>query len=99
MLFVLTAADIAAVGPETWTSWKGDVLADLYARTMEKLSGDLPTLDAERAVAEVRERVAHALAGAVPADWLEAHLDAMPRHYLLATPPERIAEHLRTIRT
>ena len=40
MLFVLTAADFAAVGPGVWNSWKAEVLADLYQRTMQHLAGE-----------------------------------------------------------
>jgi [protein-PII] uridylyltransferase len=97
MLFAFTAADIASVGPDTWTSWKGDVLAELYARTMQRLSGGVPTLDPERHAQDVRRRVAGTLDGTVPADWLGPHLEAMTRHYLLTTPLERIIEHLSNL--
>ena len=99
MFFVFTASDIASVGPETWTSWKADVLADLYGRTIQKLTGDVPTLDAEQDAAAARSRVAGALAGKVPEDWLQRHLEAMTPRYIRTTPVERIAEHLRTIHT
>lgn len=39
MLYVLSVADIRAVGPDVWTDWKGELLADLYNRTMVVLSG------------------------------------------------------------
>lgn len=39
MLYVLCVADIKAVGPDVWTDWKGELLADLYNRTMLILSG------------------------------------------------------------
>lgn len=39
MLYVLSVADIRAVGPDVWTDWKGELLADLYDRTMVVLSG------------------------------------------------------------
>ena len=41
MLFLLTAADFAAVGPGVLNEWKSEVLADLYQRTMRHLAGDL----------------------------------------------------------
>ena len=59
MLFVLTAADFAAVGPGVWNSWKAEVLTDLYQRTMQHLAGDAPATDSaerlERRRAAVRK--------------------------------------------
>ena len=39
-LYCLTVADIAAVGPQVWTVWKGSLLADLYHATAQALLGD-----------------------------------------------------------
>lgn len=38
MLFVLTCADMAAVGPGVLNDWKVNVLADLYSRASDRLS-------------------------------------------------------------
>ncbi len=99
MLFVLTYADIASVGPDTWTSWKSELLCDLYARTMEKLSGQAPVLNADERVRELREQVARRLGGSVPDEWVERHVGAMTPSYLLTTPVDRIVDHLRVIHT
>ena len=40
MLLVLTAADIAAVGPGVWNDWKSEVLSICISRTMRHLAGD-----------------------------------------------------------
>lgn len=40
MLSLLTAADVAAVGPGTWTRWKSDLLADIHFRTLRWLDGE-----------------------------------------------------------
>jgi [protein-PII] uridylyltransferase len=97
MLFVLTAADIASVGPDTWTTWKAEVLCDVFARTMEKLSGEAPTMHADQRMADVRNQVAGALDGLVPEEWLDRHLADMTQSYLLTTPVDLIVEHLRAI--
>jgi len=34
MLFVLTAADLAAVGPDVWDDWKARIVSELFERTM-----------------------------------------------------------------
>lgn len=97
MLFVLTAADIASVGPETWTSWKAEVLGDLYARTMECLGGQAPMFHPHERAAEIRQYVLRALAGKAPEEWLDGQLAAMSPAYLLSMPVERICDHLSAI--
>src|SRR5207247_11453815 len=39
-LLVLTAADIAAVGPGVLTKWKESLLIELYLRTLPEVSGE-----------------------------------------------------------
>ncbi|MHB8897580.1 MAG: [protein-PII] uridylyltransferase [Thermoguttaceae bacterium] len=40
MLYVMTAADLGAVGPGVWDGWKEQVLTDLYRRVNRHLAGD-----------------------------------------------------------
>ncbi|MBM4023083.1 MAG: [protein-PII] uridylyltransferase [Planctomycetes bacterium] len=56
MLALLTAADVAAVGPGTWTTWKADLLGGLYDRTREILAGD-PAADVSTGGAAVIDRL------------------------------------------
>ncbi len=39
LLYILTVADIRAVGPNVWNTWKGQLLADLYHATEAALRG------------------------------------------------------------
>ncbi len=39
LLYILTVADIHAVGPSVWNAWKGQLLADLYHNTEAALRG------------------------------------------------------------
>ncbi|MEL6387034.1 MAG: [protein-PII] uridylyltransferase [Pseudomonadota bacterium] len=39
LLYILTVADICAVGPNIWNAWKGQLLADLYHNTAAALRG------------------------------------------------------------
>ncbi len=39
LLYLLTVADIRAVGPNVWNAWKGQLLADLYHNTEAALRG------------------------------------------------------------
>lgn len=101
MLYVLTAADLMAVGPGVWTEWKDELLTDLYDRAMLILSGK----HYERNEADHLERIKQAVrATIVPlgggaeeftgSEWLDQQFDALAPHYLSATPPARIAADL-----
>ena len=48
LLFILTIADISAVGPGVWNAHKGQLLEQLYKETYTKLSGDV--LDEDRSL-------------------------------------------------
>ncbi|TAJ07890.1 MAG: [protein-PII] uridylyltransferase [Nitrospirae bacterium] len=101
-LLVLTAADIAAVGPGVLTKWKESLLVELYLRALPEVSGDRTSavsgarLDA---IAQdvAREAVAAGLAGMDPA-WIESQLAQFPLRYVLGTIPGRIAVHVATVR-
>jgi len=97
MLLILTAADIAAVGPGVRTPWKEDLLLELYLRGMEELSGTKPIQSEEKRLADIRTTVASDLAGRYPQSWLAHQWEVTAARYLLTTPPEKIATHLQWI--
>jgi [protein-PII] uridylyltransferase len=104
MLFVLTAADVTAVGPGVWTEWKSQLLSELYDRTLILLSGQDAAADPERRLAETKHEV---LQIALKPDFIgrngadqpkiRALLEKLPPHYLNTTAPERIALDLQWI--
>ncbi|MEM7766192.1 MAG: [protein-PII] uridylyltransferase [Pseudomonadota bacterium] len=53
LLYILTVADICAVGPNVWNAWKGQLLADLYHNTAAALRGGRTD---ERSVVQVLEQ-------------------------------------------
>lgn len=71
MLFVLTAADITAVGPGTWTEWKAELLTELYDNALLALGGEHQHFgEAERVrrvVSSVLACLPHAAAEGEPA--------------------------------
>lgn len=94
MLYLLTCADMRAVGPGVMTGWQAQILWDLYARTLARLAGgqrDRPTREA------VAQRVIEAMRGEVPRTTLAAHLAMLSDRYLATTSPQRIAAHLRLL--
>jgi len=94
MLYLLTCADIRAVGPGVWNAWRGALLRELFVRTRTRLAGRYPKPPRRAAVAL---RIVQTLADpsyAVPA---AAHLQAMSDRYVRTTSPQRMAAHLRLI--
>lgn len=104
MLYVLTVADIKAVGPDVWSDWKGELLADLYNRAMQILSGrPYNHLERDRLQmvrAAVRSSIVPLGSKADPeawGKWAEEELDSLPPFYLMTEDPDRIARDLDMI--
>jgi len=95
MLYVLTAADLAAVGPGTLNNWKVDVLTEVYGRALLHLAGDgdRSTLAAQTRRAKVLEL----LKDEPDAEWFAEQVDAWPVVELASRQPEEIAAELRQL--
>lgn len=103
MLYVLTAADITAVGPGVFNDWKAELLGELYSRAMEVLSGRPEKhLEDERiakARGEITEELRTLMEASLDAAWLDKELKAMPVFYLTGETPDRIAHDLVRLQT
>lgn len=95
-LFILTCADIRAVGPGTWTSWKGELLLKLYGEALSILTGEESDPE-ERKVEMVLARLRREAKGKYPEVWLEETLQGLIPRYLLATPFEKILTDLSAL--
>lgn len=95
-LYLLTFADTSAVGPDVWTAWKGALLGDLYRRTRDYL---VYQTDIAPSKEELHSRVCPVIYETLGAKYdptlVERFLDTMSVKYLMATPPEQIAKHIR----
>jgi [protein-PII] uridylyltransferase len=108
MLYVLTAADLAAVGPGVFNQWKAEVLGDLYQRTLRHLAGDSPSAAADERRSAVTDCILGGRGAGSNADssstsdddrhWFGSQVAALPSSFLFSMPPERIAENLRQLR-
>ncbi len=109
MLFVLTAADISAVGPGVWNQWKAELMNTLYDHTMLWLSGKSHLFNEATRLKTVKQQVATLIEDLISEKRVDSsqpateghplfrQLDQFPAHYLLETPPARIAEDFRVI--
>ena len=109
-MFILTVADISAVGPEVMTKWKESLLGELYSRTYESMSQEQSSADpvAGKSVLapEVREALLKEIhsgdeTGSAPetgwADWLDGQIPLFPEWYVSSTPVDQMAKHLLAI--
>ncbi len=96
MLFVLTCADLAAVGPGVLNRWKLSLLNQLYARTRERLGGE-----AEGGGGQLPDRH-EAILSLRPPDFSEElwrqRLRALPASFLYQRQAEEIAALLVRLR-
>ncbi len=95
MLYLLTYADMKAVGPGVLTSWRAAILWEVYSRTLVRLTGGRLEAPSRQAVAS---RVWAELPGEGTREEVETHLAWMSERYLVTTGAQRMAAHLRLIR-
>lgn len=105
MLYVLTAADLIAVGPGIWTDWKAELLTELYDRTMLILSGEEIRFREAEHIKQIKEQVCASLLSAESGatnpefqEWIDGQMNTFSPHYLSGIPPVRIAADLKLMR-
>jgi [protein-PII] uridylyltransferase len=98
LLAILTCADIKAVGPGVWNSWKAQLIRTLYYETEPVLTGGFSELDRARRVALAQDELRAALA-----DWSKEEIDAYvalhyPAYWLKVDLAQKLA-HARFLRS
>ncbi len=95
-LYLLTFADMKAVGPTIWNSWRDHLLGELYLRSVEALeTGSVSEQNRQSRLKRVRSRVISRAAGEAERARLTTFVSAMPRDYLLANTEDKIIEQWR----
>jgi [protein-PII] uridylyltransferase len=98
MLYLLTAADVQAVGPSAWTEWKAELLAGLFDEAMLMLSGKHQGVHEQERLQHIASQVTEVLSVDVPAppthQEIERQLSVFPPSYLVNTTPPKIAADL-----
>jgi [protein-PII] uridylyltransferase len=96
MLYLLTYADIKAVGPDVWTEWKALLLQELYEKAFEVLErGDFRLEARSERVKKVKRKVIEILGDEFAAELVKEELKAMAIRHLLSNAPSILAEHVR----
>lgn len=103
MLYVLTCADLAAVGPGVLNQWKVQLLTELYRRTMSHVAGDAPGPGSREWLArrrdEARRLAERYAAPAGSAAWWDRQISALPPSYLHPASIAAVLEELERLRT
>src|SRR5438552_4042029 len=94
MLYLLTWADMRAVGPGVLTGWQARILHELYARTLARLTGGRV---AKPNRTQLAARPWETAGGDVPMADVRAHLAMVQDRYLATTSVQRMAAHLRLV--
>jgi [protein-PII] uridylyltransferase len=97
-LYLLTFADMRAVGPKIWNNWHDMLLGELYLGTLDVFEREafVEEEHVER-VERVKQRIAAAANGAPDRGGLQAFLHDMPDRYFLGTAEESILHHLQLV--
>ncbi len=98
MLFVLTCADLAAVGPGVLNDWKTDVLSDLYARTSRALqqgSAGAPDTKLEAYRKELFDQLTESEQND---PWFGSQITALPASFLASCDSDEVHSTLRRFR-
>jgi [protein-PII] uridylyltransferase len=97
-LYLLTFADMRAVGPKIWNNWHDMLLSELYLNTLDVFEREaFVEEDQLERVARVKQRIAAAVNGARPERDVRAFLNDMPDRYFLGMAEESILHHLQLV--
>jgi [protein-PII] uridylyltransferase len=94
MLYLLTFADIKAVGPEAWTSWKNTLLVELFLKTSHFFERDAitgPFLKRDEMIKKLRESLS--------VEIISEYAEHLPDRYLSCYSMEEIAHHIEMARS
>jgi len=93
MLYVLSCADLAAVGPGVLNGWKIEVLTDLYSRAMSQLTGQ-PSAVSDEWLTRKRAAIASQRGESSRSPWWEEQIHSLPASVLVGMSPESIGAML-----
>lgn len=93
-LYLLTVADIRATNPKVWSTWKAELLKDLYNKTRSVLSGQPLRTDRQSLLAEKEKPVTAALKKSALTDGqIRDYLDKLDLTYFMRHTVEDILWH------
>ena len=98
MLYLLTVADVRAVGADVWTTWKASLFQELYEKAFAILDrgGFQQEASSERA-SSIINKVTDILESELPVEKIRHELKSMPVRLLFSNPVNLIADQVRLL--
>lgn len=98
LLYLLTYADLSAVNPAVWTSWKSELLNELYRKSktmlMDKISGEELLVSSTYIIPEEVSKFSDSISDAHVKDHMESIDDISYSHHFTV---KEIAKHIEEI--
>jgi [protein-PII] uridylyltransferase len=102
MLYLLTYADLRAVGPEVWNPWKASLLGELYVKTLNLLEdmekGEFQDPDGRGVLRRKQTRIRRELGKSYPEEEVDRFIISMPERYFLSTPETEAVAHFELMK-
>jgi [protein-PII] uridylyltransferase len=98
MLYVLTLADLAGVGPGVLNDWKRALLTDLYHHALGLLASDSPADAASERLRTRREEILRLARHLDGVGWWETQILALPASCMFAGSPAQVVQELDRLR-
>ena len=98
LLYLLTFADVRAVGPQVWNEWKAALFQELYLKVQSVIQrGSFEPEDAALRVHAAGIDVKRLLSGRIKEAEVDAYFGGLPPRYFLSNSPETVAEHILAV--
>lgn len=96
LLYLLTFADVRAVGPDVWSQWKGALFQELYFKALTVLErGSFEPEDVEDRLLVIKDKVLSHYAAGMDKQKAKEYFNLMPQRYFLTNSPDTIADHIK----
>jgi [protein-PII] uridylyltransferase len=99
LLLLLTHADLRAVGPTAFNSWRDMLLEELYYRTLDTMEGEGEGEDLSDWIKQIKAVVVEKVPEEMRTPLLEKFLEQAPTRYFLDFYPGTITEHYQNLFT
>ena len=99
MLYVLTCADVEAVGPDVMTNWKYNLLTSLYRSACNVLTGQHSDSDIPDMFDQMYSEISEPAESDDLRIWLRSASKNLPRNYCVQHDPDEIRRQLLNFRS